>query len=126
MAGGGAQSGKRKSDKKAPGERALLIVEQINYCREQLVAFNTAYEIRRQLAERWGLEARTADNRIKAAREAIKNDISVIDRQELASMLMDMAVAIAKEAKETRQLSNAIGGIRLISDLSGLTGQNKV
>ena len=70
--------------------------------------------------------ARTADDRIKAAREAIKNDISVIDRQELASMLMDMAVAIAKEAKETRQLSNAIGGIRLIGELGGLTGQNKV
>ena len=41
-------------------------------------------------------------------------------------MLMDMAVAIAKEAKETRQLSNAIGGIRLIGELGGLTGQNKV
>ena len=35
------------------------------------------------LAERWGMLARTADDRIKAAREAIKNDISVIDRQEL-------------------------------------------
>ena len=119
-------AGKRKSDRKAAGHKALLIAEQVNFCREQLVAFNTAYQIRKMLAERWGMPARTADDRIKAAREAIKDDISVIDRQELASMLMDMAVAIAKEAKETRQLSNAIGGIRLISELSGLTGQNKV
>ena len=122
----GEQGGKRKSNKKAPGHAALLIAEQINFCREELVAFNTAYQIRKMLAERWGLPERTADDRIKCAREAIKADISVIDRQELASMLMDMATAIAKEAKETRQLSNAIGGIRLISDLAGLTGQNKV
>ena len=122
----GAQGGKRKSTKKAPGHKSLEIAEQINFCREQLVAFSTAYQIRKMLAERWGLPERTADDRIKAAREAIKNDISVIDRQELASMLMDMAVAIAKEAKETRQLSNAIGGIRLISELGGLTGQNRV
>jgi len=122
----GAQGGKRKSTKKAPGHKSLEIAEQINFCREQLIAFSTAYQIRGMLAERWGMPARTADDRIKAAREAIKNDISVIDRQELASMLMDMAVAIAKEAKETRQLSNAIGGIRLIGELGGLTGQNKV
>ena len=122
----GSQSGKRKSNKAAPGKKALEIAEQINFCRERLIQFHTAYQIRKELAERWGMPARTADDRIKAAREAIKDDISVIDRQELASMLMDMAVAIAKEAKETRQLSNAIGGIRLISELSGLTGQNKV
>ena len=120
------QSGKRKSTKRAPGERAQLIVEQINFCREQLVAFNTAYQIRKLLSEKWGLEERTADNRIKAAREAIRDDASKIDRQDLASMMIEMAEAVAKESISTRQMSNAIGAMRLLGELGGLTGQNKV
>lgn len=126
MAGGGAQSGKRKSDKKAPGEKSRLIVTQIDFCREQLIGFKTAYEIRKQLAERWGLPERTANNRIKAAREAIREDASVVDRQELAAMMMDMATKVAEESLSTRQMSNAIGAMRLLGELGGLTGQNKV
>ena len=103
-----------------------MIVEQINFCREQLVAFNTAHQIRKQLSEKWGLEERTADNRIKAAREAIRDDASKIDRQDLASMMIEMCEAIAKESISTRQMSNAIGAMRLLGELGGLTGQNKV
>ena len=119
-------SGKRKSTKAAPGAKALLIAEQINFCREKLVGFKTAYEIRRMLAEKWGMPSRTADDRIKAAREAIRNDASVVDRQELAAMLMDMATKVAEESVSTRQMSNAIGAMRLLGELGGLTGQNKV
>ena len=102
------------------------MVEQINYCREQLVGFKTAYQIRKELSERWGLEERTANNRIKAAREAIREDASQIDRQDLASMMMEMCEEIAKESVSTRQMSNAIGAMRLLGELGGLTGQNKV
>ena len=119
-------SGKRKSTKRAPGERAQLIVEQINFCREQLVAFNTAHQIRKLLSEKWGLEERTADNRIKAAREAIRDDAAKIDRQDLASMMIEMAEAVAKESVATRQMSNAIGAMRLLAELGGLAGPNKV
>ena len=119
-------SGKRKSTKKAPGHDALRIAEQINFCREQLVAFNTAYQIRRMLAEKWGLPERTADSRIKAARESIRDDMAEIDRQELAAMMIEMCEAIAKESVSTRQMSNAIGAMRLLGELGGLTGQNKV
>ena len=119
-------SGKRKSTKKAPGHAALLIAEQINFCREELVAFNTAYQIRKKLAEKWGLPERTADDRIKCAREAIREDAAKIDRQDLASMMIEMAEAIAKESVSTRQMSNAIGAMRLLAELGGLTGANKV
>ena len=119
-------SGKRKSTKKAAGHKSLEIAEQINFCREQLVAFNTAYEIRKMLSEKWGLETRTADNRIKCAREAIREDAAKIDRQDLASMMIEMCEAIAKESVSTRQMSNAIGAMRLLGELGGLTGQNKV
>ena len=125
MAGGGAQSGKRKSTKKAPGQDALRIVEQINFCREQLIAFKTAYEIRGMLAERWGMPARTADDRIKAAREAIRDDVGQIDRQEMAATLTDMLHKIAAEATARGQYNNTIGAMRLIGEISGITGNNR-
>ena len=122
----GAQSGKRKSNKSAPGKKAMEIAEQVNFCREQLIGFNTAYQIRGMLAERWGLPERTANDRIKCARESIRGDMAEIDRQELAAMMIEMCEAIAKESVSTRQMSNAIGAMRLLGELGGLTGQNKV
>ena len=119
-------SGKRKSEKPAPGHKALLIAEQINFCRDELVAFSTAHQIRGKLAEKWGLPERTADDRIKAAREAIRNDAAKIDRQDLAAMMIEMCEAVAKESVSTRQMSNAIGAMRLLGELGGLTGQNKL
>ena len=122
----GAQGGKRKSTKKAVGHAALEIAEQVNLCREMLVGFHTAYQIRKVLSERWGLSERTCDHRIKCARESIREDASKIDRQDLASMMMEMCEEIAKESVSTRQMSNAIGAMRLLGELGGLTGQNKV
>ena len=122
----GAQSGKRKSNKSAPGKKAMEIAEQVNFCREQLIAFSTAYQIRGMLAKRWGLPERTANDRIKCARESSRDDMAEIDRQELAAMMIEMCEAIAKESVSTRQMSNAIGAMRLLGELGGLTGQNKV
>ena len=125
MAGGGAQSGKRKSKLKAPGHRAIQIVEEINFCREQIIGFRTAYEIRKQLAERYGLDERTANNRIKCAREAIKDDVALIDRQEMASAMTDMIHAGMVDAAARGQHSNVIGYIRLLGEISGITGNNR-
>ena len=125
MAGGGAQSGKRKSEKRAPGHSAIEIVEQINFCREQIIGFRTAYEIRQMLSERYGLKERTADNRIKCAREAIRDDVAMIDRQEMASAMTDMIHAGMVDASARGQHSNVIGYIRLLGEISGITGNNR-
>ena len=121
----GAQSGKRKSDKRAPGHDAIRIVEQINFCREQIVGFKTAYEIRQMLAERWGLPDRTADSRIKCAREAIRDDVALIDRQQMASAMTDMIHKGMEDAAARGQHSNVIGYIRLLGEISGITGNNR-
>ena len=122
----GSQSGKRKSVRRAPGHKAREIAEQIDFCREKLTKCWTTVQIHKALTEQWGLKYETAHNRIKAAREAIRDDVNKIDRQELAAMLHDMATEIAREARETKQLSNAIGSIRLLGELAGLTGNNRL
>ena len=78
------------------------------------------------LAERWGLPDRTADSRIKCAREAIRDDVALIDRQQMASAMTDM---IAQGHGGVRppegQHSNVIGYIRLLGEISGITGNNR-
>jgi hypothetical protein len=125
MAGGGAQSGKRKSTKREIGHKALQTAEEINYCRRRIIEFKTAFQIRQELSERYGLDERTADRRIKCAREAIKDDVGQIDRQEMAAMLTDMLHTVAAEATARGQFNNTIGAMRLIGEIAGITGNNR-
>ena len=110
----------RKAKNEAPSGKVIEIAEQITYVQELLVAFKTPREIRRLLSERWGLPERTADRRIQAAREQIKRDANMADRQEIVATMMEQCLKIANEATDTRQLSNAIGAMRLYGALIGV------
>ena len=116
----------RKATKPAPGHKSAEIADQILFCMGELVAFKSAREIREGLAERWGLKERTADSRIQAARERIRADANTQDRQDLVAVMMEQCLKIAKEASETRQLSNAIGAMRLYGELVGVAGNHRV
>lgn len=116
----------RKATKQAPGHKAALIGEQIQFCMAELVAFKSAREIREQLTERWGLSVRVGDSRIQAARERIRSDANAADRQDVVATMMEQCLKIAKEASETRQLSNAIGAMRLYGELIGVAGNHRV
>ena len=115
----------RKATKPAPGQKAAEITAQIEYAMEQLIGFKSAREVRQGLSDLWGLEARTADRRIKCAREAIRDDVGQIDRQEMAATLTDMLHKIAAEATERGQFNNTIGAMRLIGEIAGITGNNR-
>ena len=116
----------RKATKPAPGHKAAAIAEQIEFCMAELIGFKSAREIRNELAERWGLPERTAQSRIQAARERIRADANSQDRQDVVATMMEQCLKIAKEASETRQLSNAIGAMRLYGELVGVAGNNRV
>ena len=114
-----------KAAKKESGSTALEISEQVTFCVEQLIGFKNSFQIRQDLAELWGLSERTANRRIEAAREQIKRDANGADRQEIVATMMSQCLKIAKEASETRQLSNAIGAMRLYGELIGVSGNNR-
>ena len=126
MAGKRDRSGSEKSTKRAAGVKSLEIARQIDLCIDLLIKFHTAREIRAILASKYAMPARTADDRIKAAREAIKDDINGIERQELAATMAEMCLSIAKSAEDRGQYNNVIGAMRLLGELGGLSGQNKV
>ncbi len=48
------------------------------------------------------------------------SDLDGIDRKEFAAQMIEQATEILKMARETRQLSNAIGALRFSSELLGL------
>ena len=116
----------RKAEKPAAGHKSAQIGEQINYAMDQLIGFKSARQIRQGLAEQWGLPERTADRRIQAAREKIRADANAQDRQDVVATMMEQCLKIAKEASETRQLSNAIGAMRLYGELVGVAGNHRV
>ena len=116
----------RKATKPAPGHKSAEIADQILFCMDQLVGFKSAREIREMLADRWGLQERTANARIQAAREKIRADANAQDRQDVVATMMEQCLKIAKEASETRQLSNAIGAMRLYGELVGVAGNHRV
>ena len=115
----------RKAKNEAPGKKSAEIAEQISACQRELVNFKTPRQIREMLAERWGLAERTANARIQAARELIKRDANLADRQEIVATMMEQCLKIATEASETRQLSNAIGAMRLYGELIGVSGNGR-
>ena len=126
MAGKRDRSGSQRSDKRAPGHKSAEIARQIRECQDLLIGFKSAREIRDYLAANYGLPTRTADDRIKAAREAIRDDINGIERQELAATMAEMCISIAQQAQDRGQYNNVIGAMRLLGELGGLSGQNRV
>ena len=117
--------GKRTGGDKT-GARALEIVEQIHLAKEMIIGFNNPGQICDALAERYGLPERTARSRLAQARKLITSDINEQDRQDIVAAMMQQCLKIAKEASETRQLSNSIGAMRLYGELVGVTGNGKI
>lgn len=120
MAEGAAPEEKKPAQRKLVGSSAVEIARQIDQVRDWLIEGNRPGLIRKLCSETWGLQTRTADNRIMAARQQMLADLNTIDRHEAAAQMIESATDILKMARETRQLSNAIGALRLQSELLGL------
>ena len=108
------------------GERALEIAEQIQFAKEMIIGFYRPGEISQALADKWGLSLRTSGARMAQARKQIAAEINESDRQEIVATMMQQCLKIAKEASETRQLSNAIGAMRLYGEPVGVAGNHRV
>ena len=117
--------GKRTGGDKV-GEKALVIAEQVKYAKTRLIGFGQTGQICDELAEKWGLSERTAASRVAQARKAIASEVNQADRQEIVAVMMQQCLKIATEASETRQLSNAIGAMRLYGELVGVAGNHRV
>ena len=99
---------------------AMEISEQVDTVRQWLTMGLRPYEIRRKCAEQYGLAGRTADSRIQEARRQQVTDVGAIRREELLAQSIEALQQVLYESLDNKQCSNAIGAIRLMSELTGL------
>ena len=103
---------------------SLEIAEQVDQVRDWLVAGERPNAVRRMCSERWGLTTRVAEARMQRDRQEMVRDISGIDRQQFAAQIVESAADILKDAQNSRQLSNALGALRLQAEILGVTGRS--
>ena len=100
------------------------VAEQLAETRRLLSLGKQRYQICQVLAIKWGLSDRTIDRRIADARAAQVAELEGLDRKQLAAQLISAAQEILGEARETRQLSNALGALSFVARLTGLETRN--
>lgn len=109
--------------KRKPGrasESAADIAKQISTVQQMLTMGRSTYEICQALALQYGLPERTAHRRLAEARKQLTEEVAAISRTDLAAQLIRTAQEILGEARETRQLSNALGALGFISRVTGI------
>lgn len=109
---------KQAEPRKAWNARELC--DQVDQVRDWLTSGYPVHRIRRLCSEQWGLTTRTAESRIQQARREIVRDVGDVDRKEVAAMLAETAVWILQEARDSKQLSNALGAARLHAEILGI------
>lgn len=104
-----------------PGKsEARKIVDQVDEVAELLANGMRPIEIRRYLAEQYGLSTRTSERRIADARQVLVDEASKIDRQQLAAQILSSYQIVLRKAANSNQLNNALGALSGIARLTGL------
>jgi hypothetical protein len=102
---------------------AALVGEQIAEVRHLLAMGKQNYEIRQVLSIKYGMSDRTVERRISDARAEQVDALEKLDRKELAAQLISAAYEILGEARESRQLNNALGALGFMARMTGLEGR---
>lgn len=103
---------------------AAQVADQIAEVRKLLSLGRQNYQIRQVLTVKYGLSERTIERRIRDARAEQVDELEKLDRKELAAQLISAAYEILGEARETRQLSNALGALGFMARMTGLETRN--
>jgi hypothetical protein len=94
--------------------------DQVNKVRDLITSGWAAHRVREFCANEWGLSSRTAESRMQQARREMVRDVGDIDRKEVAAALAETAMWILDEARNSKQLSNALGAARLHAEILGI------
>lgn len=97
------------------------ITEQIDFAAVMIAHGKAPWQIRLEMTEKWGLNRRTCDRRIEQARVQIAREYCGYERHEkVAELIAAMQTTLDMSVKNGRG-SDAIGAVRLISELLSLS-----
>ena len=113
-----------KVRKQPQGFSSLEIADQVDQTMEMISRGFAPWQIRRKLSEDWGLETRTAERRIKVARERLALELCGMDRANKVAEIVAAMTSVAQFSIENSRGSDAIGAARLISELLSLSPKN--
>ena len=100
------------------------LTEQIDYAAILIAQGKAPWQIRLELAEKWGLDRRTVERRTHEARKQIAREYCGYERHEkVAELIAAMQTTLDMSVKNGRG-SDAIGAVRLISELLSLSPKN--
>ena len=69
----------------------------------------------------WGLSSEQAHRYVREARDLVKSDLDDVERADLLAAKIQMLEQIAADAVAAGRENNAIGAIRLLNELVGLS-----
>ena len=92
---------------------------RVNQVARMLINCASRSYIVRYVAKEWGLSSRTADKYIADARLILREDAN-IDRSDYLASRLQTIDTIVQKAMKAGQFNNAIGALKLQSELLGL------
>ena len=105
---------------------ALEIADQVRIVQDWLAVGVRPNIIRQRCADRWGMSTRTAEFRMQAARRQSIADINVQDRAQAAAVMIERLESLIESCMANGQGSNALGAMRLMTDLLQLVDKQGV
>ena len=103
--------------KKCSKQEKIARVEQLA---DFIVKGYSQRELMRHVQDSWGLSSQHSQAYIREARDVVKADMSDLDRQDMLAAKIQQLEQIARDSVAQGRESNAIGAIRLLSELVGL------
>lgn len=95
--------------------------DRIETLARMIVAGANAVELHRFIKTTWGLSSCIATKYVNESRAYVA-EISDVDRREFVSAKISQLESIAREAAKAGQHNNAIGALRLMSEMVGVLG----
>ena len=92
---------------------------------DMIVKGKSQRQLMQYVQNSWGLSTQRSCAYIREARDVVKADLARVERVDMLASKIQMLEAMAEKAMREGRENNAIGAIRLLSELVGLAPDKK-
>jgi hypothetical protein len=103
---------------------ALEIAEQVDFAAELICHGKAPWQIRNAMVEKYDLNRRTIEYRTHDARKQLARELCGMDRGEKVAEIVGAMQKVLEMSVANGRGSDAIGAVRLMSELLGLNPKN--
>ena len=100
-------------------------LRRIDELADMIVKGHSQRQLMKHVQSSWGLSVQHSQACIREARDVVKADLARVERVDMLASKIQMLEAMAEKAMREGRENNAIGAIRLLSELVGLAPDKK-